>query len=116
MKKKLFSLVFALAAGFMLLPSMSVAQEKKAETKQVTLKGDLCCAKCELKITEKCANAIEVDRKGKKVVFILEDEGGKATYHGKICQERLKGSVTGVVTKKDGKTTIKPAKDGVKFD
>ncbi len=123
MKKAVFALMFALAAGAMLIPNFSLAQEPKAkEKKEVTLKGELCCAKCELNTADKCTNAIEYERKNKKtgetkkVVVILDDEGAKAPYHGKLCKGRVKGSVTGIMGKKDDKPSIKPSKDGVKID
>jgi hypothetical protein len=123
MKKIVFALTFALAACALIAPSYSVAQEPKAkEKKEVTLKGDLCCAKCELKTADKCTNVIEYERKNKKtgetkkVVLVIDDEGAKAPYHSKLCTGRVKGSVTGTVGKKDDKPSIKPAKDGVKID
>jgi hypothetical protein len=106
MKKAIFALMFALATGAMLLPTAVIAQEKTQEKKkEVTLKGELCCAKCELKTADKCTNAIEVERKNKKtgetkkVVYILDDEGA-----------------TGVITKEGDSVKIKPAKEGVKLD
>lgn len=120
MKKAVFALVFSLAAGCLLVPA-ALAQEKK-QAKEVTLKGELCCAKCELKTADKCTNVIEVERKNKKtgetkkVVYVIDDEGAKAPYHSKLCTGRVKGSVVGTVSKKDDKATIKPAKDGVKLE
>jgi hypothetical protein len=123
MKKAVFALMFALAGGTMLVPTTSVAQEPKTkEKKEVTVKGELCCAKCELKTADKCTNVIEIERKNKKtgetrkVVLLIEDEGAKAPYHSKLCTGRVKGSVTGTMSKKDDKPSIKPAKDGVKID
>jgi len=84
--------------------------------KEVTLKGTILCAKCELKETEKCTNAIRVKEDGKEVVYYFDDKGNKESYHKKICQKTAEGSVTGTVSEKDGKKYIKPAKDGVKFD
>ncbi|MFM8934174.1 MAG: hypothetical protein ACKOS8_20095 [Gemmataceae bacterium] len=123
MKKAMFAVMFALAACAMVLPTYSAAQEPKTkEKKEVTLKGELCCAKCELKTADKCTNVIEYERKNKKtgetkkVVLVIDDEGAKAPYHSKLCTGRVKGSVTGIVGKKDDKPSIKPAKDGVKID
>jgi len=120
--------VYAIAGTFALVAFMGLglqADEKK-ETKKVgtkvELKGDLCCAKCELKIegVTKCANAIKVKEGDKDVVYILEDKGGGAPYHGDICQAVKPGTVTGVIVekKKDaikGYTYVKPGKDGVKI-
>ncbi len=93
------------------------AAEEKGD-KEVTLKGELGCPKCvfEVASAKKCANAIKVKDGDKEVVYILVDGGAKEKYHGKICKETAKGSVTGVVSEKGGQKYIKPAKDGVKFD
>jgi hypothetical protein len=87
------------------------------EGKQVTLKGEFACAKCVLKLVKgKCVNAITVKEGDKEMVYLLDDMGGKETYHKPICTEMKKGSVTGVVSKKGDKMYIKPAKDGVKYE
>jgi hypothetical protein len=84
--------------------------------KEKTVKGTICCTKCELGETDKCGNAIKVKEDGKDVIYYFDDNGGKEKYHKKICQKPAEGSVTGVVTVKDGKHYIKPSKDGVKYD
>jgi hypothetical protein len=88
----------------------------RADDKEVTLKGTLCCAKCILKEADKCTNAIKVKEDGKDVVYLLDDKGAKEKYHKEICQSEKEGSVKGTVSTKDGKKYIKPSKDGVKFN
>src|SRR4051794_11686137 len=88
------------------------AEEKKA----VTLKGELTCAKCDLKTAAKCTNAIKVKEGDKEIVYLLDDKGGKEKYHSEICKSTKPGSVTGTVSEKDGQKYIKPTEDGVKFD
>ncbi len=99
------AVLFALVAG-------ATAEEKK----EVTLKGTITCTKCQLKETEACGNAIVVEKGGKKITYYFQDKGRKESYHKNFCTGAKKGSVTGVVSEKDGKHYIKPAKDGVKFD
>jgi hypothetical protein len=106
----------ALSVVLGLAVMLVVAARVSAEDKEVTLKGTILCAKCELKETEKCTNAIRVKEDGKEVVYYFDDKGNKESYHKKICQKTAEGSVTGTVSEKDGKKYIKPAKDGVKFD
>jgi hypothetical protein len=91
------------------------AQDREKKGKEVTLKGTILCAKCELQETKKCANAIRVKESGKDVVYYFDDMGAKEKYHKTICQEPKPGQVTGTVGEKDGKKTIKPAKTGVKY-
>jgi hypothetical protein len=92
------------------------AEEKKEDKKEVTLKGTIVCTKCELGETKECGNAIKTKIDGKDVIVYFDDKGKGEKYHGKICSDAKPGSVTGVVTEKDKKKFITPAKDGVKFD
>jgi len=106
----------ALSVALALTLGLVMSARVSAADKEVTLKGTLLCAKCELKETEKCVNAIRVKEDGKDVVYYFDDKGNKESYHKKICQKPAEGSVTGTVSEKDGKKYIKPAKDGVKYE
>ncbi len=88
------------------------------EKKTKTLKGELGCAKCVFKVEgiKACTNAIKVKDGDKEVIYIIDDGGRKAKYHGKICTSGKNGSVKGVVSKKGDQMHIKPVKDGVKLD
>ena len=109
--KLVFTLVMAVAAV-----AVSLTSARAADDKEVTLKGTILCAKCELKETPACANAIRVKEEGKDVVYYFKDKGGKEPYHKACCQAPVDGSVKGVVSEKDGKKWITPAKDGVKTE
>jgi hypothetical protein len=92
-------------------------KEKKEEAKAVTLKGELGCPKCVFGIEKTCGNAIKAKVDGKDVIFVFLDKRKGEAYHRKICTDSLKGSVTGVTSKKDDKNFITPkGKDAVKFD
>ena len=108
-----FLCTLALALGVVALGLATVSAE---DGKEVTLKGMILCAKCELKETPKCANAIKVKEEGKDVVYYFKDMGGKEPYHKACCQAPVDGSVKGVVSEMDGKKYITPAKDGVKTE
>jgi hypothetical protein len=83
----------------------------RAEDKEVTLKGKVLCAKCELKEGNKCQTAIKVKEDGKDVVYYFLDKGNKEEYHEEVCGGGVKeATVVGVVTEKDGKKWIKPKK------
>ncbi len=105
----------SLALAFALVMNAG-AQEKKKEAKATTLKGEIGCLKCGFSVADKCSNGIKVKEDGKDVIYAFDDAGAKASYHKDICTETKKGSVTGAVAKKGDKATIKPGKDGVKFD
>ncbi len=100
------SFVLALAAVCLLVASLQ-AQDKK----EVTLKGTILCAKCALKEVKKCQTAIQVKEKGKTVTYYLLDKGHKEDYHEAVCGgDKKEGSVTGVVSEKEGKKYITPKK------
>ncbi len=83
----------------------------QAADKEVTLKGTILCAKCELKQAPKCQTAIKVKEGGKEVVYYFLDKGNKESYHEEVCGGGQKqGTVTGVVSEKDGKKYITPKK------
>jgi len=97
----------ALALGCVL------AWNAQAGDKEVTLKGKIMCAKCELKLKgiSKCTTCIKVKEGDKEVVYLFLDKGNKEEYHEAVCGGGEKeGTVTGVVSEKDGKKWIKPSK------
>jgi hypothetical protein len=107
MKTALFAL---LACG---LGLALVTGTRADDKKEVTLKGTILCAKCALKTegVTKCTTAIQVKEDGKDVVYFFDDKGAKEDYHDEVCGGGMKdGTVTGAVTKKDGKNYIKPTK------
>ena len=101
---KLLAAAFALVA---LVATVSARPDDK-EKKEVTLKGEVCCAKCALKMSDKCATVIKVKEKDKDVVYYFE-KGGKDP-HKDICTGGKEGTVTGKVSEKDGKKFINVSK------
>jgi hypothetical protein len=79
------------------------------EGKEVTLKGTITCAKCDLKQSDKCATVIKVTEDGKEVVYWFDAESHKKN-HKPVCMEPKEGTVTGTVTEKDGKKWVKVSK------
>lgn len=81
-------------------------------TKDVKLTGTLVCGKCHLKSTAKCSNVLQVKEGDKVVNHLLEDKGNGEPYHEDVCGgDKVEGvTVTGIVTEKDGKKSIKPTK------
>jgi hypothetical protein len=97
---------------FALLPAcVLVVGLHAADTKEVTLKGTILCAKCALKEAKACQTAIQVKEEGKEVVYYLDDKGAQEGYHENVCGgDRKQGTVIGTVSEKDGKKWVKPAK------
>jgi len=75
------------------------------EEKTVTLEGTGLCAKCSLKQTDSCTNALQVKGKDGKILTYLFTEN---ISHGKLfCKGKTENLlVTGVVKKEDGKLMI----------
>ena len=104
--RKLLSVSLALAVALVFAGALR-AEEKK----EVTLKGEILCAKCELKEAKRCTTAIVVKEDGKDITYYFKDKGNKETYHEDVCGGgRKEGTVTGTVTEKDGKKYITPSK------
>jgi hypothetical protein len=82
---------------------------RAAEDKEETLKGTVTCAKCDLKMSKGCATVIKVDN----TIYWFDKDSHKK-YHKPICTEAKEGTVTGVVSTKDGKKYIKVSKVDLK--
>ena len=96
--KKLIALTALLALPFALFAG---------EGKEVSLEGTGLCAKCSLKQTESCTNALQVTKKDGSIATYIFTENMKHGAH--FCKGKTEGlTVTGVVTKKDGKLMLKP--------
>jgi hypothetical protein len=90
-----------------------LAFSARAADKEVTLKGKIMCAKCQLKLKDvkKCQTVIQVKEGDKEVVYFFKDKGNEEEYHEAVCGGGVKeGTVTGTVTEKDGKKWITPKK------
>jgi hypothetical protein len=101
MKNILLTLA-AIAAASMLVTTAGAAEK--------TLKGEGLCAKCELKETSKCQNAIRVEEGGKKVVYYIEDNDVSKAFHKKVCSATAPVTAKGTVSEKDGKKWLKASK------
>src|SRR5438105_10115277 len=95
---------FAATLALVVFLGTSAAEDKKEDAKEVTLKGTITCAKCDLDIEKKCATVIKVKEKDKDVIYYFDDASGKKN-HGKVCKTPMKGTVKGTV-KEDGKKKV----------
>ena len=65
--------------------------------------------------TQKCQTAIQVKEGDKLTTYYFLDKGDAESYHEPVCGgEKKTGTVTGVVSAKDGKQYITPKK--VEYD
>ena len=98
----LITAVAAVAFALLLTAGTNVAQDKKPETKEVTLKGKITCAKCDLGTAKKCETVIVVkDEKSKKDIVFFFDKAGHTKFHEDICSTPKAGTVVGTVPLKD---------------
>ena len=68
------------------------------------------CAKCELKETKACQNAVKVKEGGKTVTYYLVHNDVSKKFHKSICTSTEKVKVTGTVKEVDGKMELTPTK------
>lgn len=99
-------LSLALAAAV----SLTVASVFAAEKEQ-TITGKGMCAKCELKETPKCQNAIQVTASGKTTTYYLADNPVSKAFHSKVCSAVVeKVTATGTVKTEAGKQVLTASK------
>jgi hypothetical protein len=92
-KLALFSTILAFA-----LPAFA------ADTK---IEGKATCAKCDLKIADKCQAAVVVTTAdGKTETYLSEPNDQAKALHKEICKGGKDATVEGTVSEKDGKKTI----------
>ena len=82
------------------------AADKEAKSKTIT--GTGLCAKCSLKETAECQNAIQVEKNGKKTTYYLADNQVSKDFHKNVCKTSAKVKATGTVKKVDGKLQLTP--------
>lgn len=97
--KLMISVFCCLAVSLALVSGSARSDEKKTE--EVTLKGKVTCAKCDLKESESCHTVLVVD----KVTYWF-DAASTKKYHKEICGGGKNGTVVGTVSEKDGKKVI----------
>jgi uncharacterized protein YdeI (BOF family) len=66
---------------------------------EITLTGEGKCMKCALKKAEKCQNVLEVKKDDKITLYKLVGDVS-TKFHGELCGENKKITVTGKVEKK----------------
>ncbi len=101
--------VFALAAVLMVAGLVAFV---RAEEKQVTLKGDLQCAKCVQKDAEAqaCQALLVVKDGDQEIKYILENNDISKPFIEKACEKKVPLAVTGTVAEKEGKKVLTATK------
>ncbi|HVU26834.1 MAG TPA: hypothetical protein VHG71_03765 [Verrucomicrobiae bacterium] len=102
-------LMLILAAGVLLagMTSRSLAADKK----EVTVTGNMVCAKCTLHETKSCQNVVQVAQGTNTVNYYLTQNDVSKAAHDPICEGAPeKVTVTGTVKEKGGKKILTPTK------
>jgi hypothetical protein len=102
MKKMLTAVV---GAALLNLAAFSVSADEAK-----TIKGTGMCAKCELKETKGCQNAVQVQEGDKKVTYYLVHNDVSKAFHKHLCSGTAKVVATGKVKEVDGKKQLEPTK------
>ena len=77
----------------------------KADDKKETIKGEVCCAKCELKKQDTCGAVVIVKDGDKEEVYYFDTES-QEKFGKECCKEKKMAKVTGTTSEKDGKKWI----------
>jgi len=97
---------FIIPTLFTTLLSLTFHTPAASKGKVITFKGKGCCAKCCLKIADKCQNVFVVEKNGKKTRYFLADNKVSKGFHKNICKGIHEITVVGVCRKVDGKLVV----------
>ncbi|HEY8927101.1 MAG TPA: hypothetical protein VIU64_22115 [Polyangia bacterium] len=83
---------------------------KAAERAEVTLQGELTCAKCGLRESSTCQSVLLVkpgaESDGKDVKYYLARNAVADAQHEKVCGRSTPVTITGVVTEEGGRKVL----------
>lgn len=78
-------------------PAKAADSKVAGKGKEVTLKGDLGCGKCNFKTTKECQNVLKVTEGGKDVMYYLAKNEISDKNHEAVCSGSKPATVTGTV-------------------
>jgi hypothetical protein len=95
-------------------PKKSKPSKKPSPDAEITLKGDMTCARCGLHEGTTCQNVLRVKEGQSEVKYYLAKNPVSEENHGKVCAGSAPATVTGKLSTENGKKLITPS--AVKFD
>jgi len=95
-------------------PKKPQTSKKPTPSAEVTLKGDMTCARCGLHEGTTCQNVLRVKEGQGEVKYYLAKNPVSEENHGKVCAGSAPATVTGKLSTENGKKLITPS--AVKFD
>jgi hypothetical protein len=87
-------------------PDPAAKAEKKPAAEEVTLNGEMVCAKCVLHESKQCQNVLKVTEGGAETKYYLAQNKTAKDNHGAVCGATAKATVTGKVSEKAGKKVL----------
>ena len=75
------------------------------DKKDVTLKGEVACAKCVLKKSDNCVATVVVKTGDREEIYYFDKES-QDKYGKECCSEKRMARITGTAVEKDGKRWI----------
>jgi hypothetical protein len=115
-------LAFAITLGASALAADKAEKPAKAEKApkadkkggEVTLSGELVCAKCTLHESPKCQNVLKVTDAGKETKYYLAQNDVAKSNHEHVCSAPEKATVKGTVSEEGGKKVLTASE--IKFE
>jgi hypothetical protein len=99
---KAYRIVSLLAGAVM----FAVVARAADDTRTIT--GEAMCAKCELKLQDKCQTVIQVKEGDKTVLYYVEGNSVGKAFHSQVCDAPAEATATGTVATVDGKLVLTP--------
>lgn len=105
---KLLKLASLLACACMVAVLARAADEIR------TITGEAMCAKCELKLQDKCQTVIQVKEGDKTVLYYVAGNSVGKGFHSTVCESPATVTATGTVATVNGQLVLTPTSIEVK--
>src|SRR3954469_8888350 len=89
-----------------LLPAALASSAAAIYAGDTKFEGTATCAKCDLKVAEKCRAAVIITVDGKKETYLTEPNDKAKQLHSEICGRAKPVKVEGTLSEKDGQKVI----------
>ena len=93
-----------------LLGLVSVPAFAESKGKEITVKGEAQCAKCNLKEATECQTVLTVEKNGKKTNYYLAKNDVSEKFHGEVCKGAQPATVTATCKKEGDKLVLTASK------
>jgi hypothetical protein len=93
-----------------LLGLVSAPAFAESKGKEITLTGQACCAKCNLKTATECETVLSVEKAGKKTTYHFAKNDVADKLHEEICKAPKQVTVTATCKKEGDKLVLTASK------